>query len=256
MGFGERLWSLWQLRLGVALSFVIALGAAAWSLGEVRVLPPGFTPRALELGAASTQVVVDTPQSTLIDLRRDTYSFEGLRNRSVLLGNVMASLPVRQEIAKAVGVPVEVLQVAAPRTPEQPRAVVGAGAERHTTDILKSNDQYRLSIQANPTVPILDIYAQAPSAATATKLADAAVDALTAHLDEVASTEATPKKDQIRLMQLGRARGGVINGSIDWQAPLLAFVLTFGVACATVVLIARIKQGWKIAALAEQQFAE
>ena len=48
----------------------------------------------------------------------------------------------------------------------------------HTTDILKRPNEYRLSIQANPTVPVLDIYAEAPDDAAAKKLASGAVSGL------------------------------------------------------------------------------
>ena len=53
-----------------------------------------------------------------------------------------------------------VLRVDAPLTAKQPRARVEAGNEKKASDILRSNDQYRLNIQANPTVPMLDIYAR------------------------------------------------------------------------------------------------
>jgi hypothetical protein len=248
--------TLWGLRGGVAVGAVFALLATVWTLDSVSLFPPRLEPRSLEMATASTQVVVDTPFSAILDLRQDTYSIEGLRNRAVLLGNVMASAPVRAIIARRTGVPAEVLQVAAPRTAEQPRAVIGTGTNRRTTDILRSNDQYRLSIQANPTVPVLDVYAQAPDARAAEDLANAAVDALQVHLSALARSSGTPGKDRVRLVQLGRARGAVINGSVNWQAALLAFGLTFAVACATVVFVARVREGWRLAAAAEPTLAD
>jgi hypothetical protein len=252
MGLGIRMWTLWRLRAGVALSAALALMAAAWTLDAVSLFPPRVTPRVLEMATASTQVVVDTPTSTLLDLRQDTHSFEALRNRAVLLGNVMASFPVRQQIARRARVPVEVLRVSAPRTPEQPRAVAGAGADRHAADILRSNDQYRLSIQANPTVPVLEIYAQTPTVESSVSLANAAVDALAAHLVELARSTGTPEANRIRLMQLGRARGGVVNGGTAWQAAVLAFLVTFAASCATVLLISRVTDGWRLAAVSDR----
>jgi hypothetical protein len=255
MGFGIRMRKLWHLRAGVAVSLALAVVASVWSLAQISLLPPGLTPRKLEMATASTHVVVDTPKSALLDLRQSTYSFEGLRNRAVLLGNVMASASVRADIARRAHVPVELIQVAAPRTPEQPRAVVGSADDHHTTDILKSNDQYRLSIQANPTVPVLDIYAQTPTAKSAADLANAAVDELRGYLGGLASSEKTPAGDQIRLVQLGRAKGAVINPRTEWQVAFLAFLVTFGVCCATVLFLARLRAGWKLATLSEQTTA-
>jgi hypothetical protein len=250
---GIRIRTLWHLRAGVAASLLLALLASLWSVQKISVSPPGLTPRSLEMATAATHVVVDTPTSALLDLRRDTYSLEGLTNRAVLLGNVMASDTVRRSIAQRAGVPADVLSVEAPLTPESPRPRVQAGQEKTASDILESTDQYRLSIQANPSVPVLDIYSQTPTAGSAEKLANAAVDELKAYISDLATEEQTPAEEQIRLVQLGRAEGAVINGSVHWQVALLAFFLTFAVACATVLFVWRVRQGWLLAARFEQQ---
>jgi hypothetical protein len=252
MGFGVRLWRLWRLRTGVAASLVLALFAAVWSLQEVSLVPPGLKPRSLEMATASTHVVVDTPRSTILDLRQNTYGLEALTNRAVLLGNVMANGPARESIATRAGVSADALEISAPLTPDQPQARADSGNQRHTSDILASNDQYRLSIQANPTVPVLDIYSQAPTAEQAERLANAAVDGLRTYLQDLAATKQTPEGKQIQLVQLGRARGAVVNEGVRWQVALLAFFLTFGVACATVTFLARVKRGWRLAAVSER----
>jgi hypothetical protein len=252
MGLGIRLRKLWHLKLWIAAGFLLACAAALWSVQKVSLFPPELSPRALEIASAKTQVVVDMPKSTILDLRQDTYSLEGLTNRAVLLGNVMASAPVRTSIAERAGVPVKSLQVTPPLTPEQPRATIEAETKRRTTDIIKTNDQYRLAIQANPTVPVLYIYTQTPSADTARDLANAAVDGLSAYLRDLAETQETPARKQLQLVQLGRAKAEVINEGADWQVALLAFLITFGASCAMVVFLSRVKRGWRLARLAER----
>jgi hypothetical protein len=252
MSFGIRLRRLWQLRAGVAAALAIALFVAVWSVWKVSLAPPGLTPRSLEMATASTHVVVDTPRSSILDLRQNTYGLEALTNRTVLLGNVMANGPVRDSIARRADVPPEVLEISAHVTPKQPQARASSASQRHTSDILESNDQYRLSIQANPTVPVLDIYAQAPAAGEAELLANSAVESLQTYLDDLAATERTPESKQIQLVQLGRARGEIVNEGIRWQVGLLAFVLTFAVACATVTFLARVRRGWRLASLDER----
>jgi hypothetical protein len=253
MGLGKRIWTLWKLRPLVAACAVLSLVVAVWSVADISLSPPRLTPRSLEMATGTTHVVIDTPKSAILDIRQNTYSFEALTQRAVLLGNVMANGPVREAIARRAGVPVEALQVAAPLTSKEPRAQVGSANQKRTSDILKSTDQYRLSIQANPTVPVLDIYSQAPTAVSAAVLANAAVDGLGEYLNSLAASKDIPAKDQIRLVQLGRARGNVINKGIDWQVSFLAFVLTFSVSCATVIVLSRVRHGWRMAALAEQQ---
>jgi hypothetical protein len=213
------------------------------------LLPPRVRPRSLEMATAYTQVMVDTPKSALLDLRQSTDDVQALTNRAVLLGSLMASPPVLAYIARRAGVPADVLQVQAPRTPAQPRPRTVPGRSNGPTDLLRSTDQYRLDIQADPIVPFLDIYAQAPTASAAGVLANAAVDGLGDYLRALGA-QGTPRGMQVQLRQFGRARGEVINKGIDLQVALLTFVFVFAVACAAAVAIARIRRGWLLAAAA------
>lgn len=252
MQLGIRLRQLWRLKLGVAVSLLLALLAATWSIQKISLSPLSLTPRSLEMASATTHVVIDTPSSVLLDLRQDTYSLEGLQNRAVLLGNVLASTQVQQDIAARAHVPVQALRVLPPLTRAQASPPVDSENARHPSDLLKSTDQYRLNLQANPLAPMLDIYALAPKADTAAALANSAVDELRAYLDRLALSQRTPAKDQVHLIVLGRARGVVINKGVDYQVAFLVFLLTFAIACASVMFLARVRAGWRQAALSEQ----
>jgi hypothetical protein len=249
---GIRLRQLWRLRLGIVVSLLAASLVALWSVQHISLFPPGLKPRSLEMATASTHVVVDTPTSALVDLRQDTYSLEGLRNRSVLLGNVVASSRVKERIARKLDLPPESLRVQAPLTREQSAPPVDSENASHTSDILKSTDQYRLNIRANVSVPMLDIYAQSPTAESASILVNAAVDELRTYIAQLAAEESTPKRAQIQLIQLGRGHGVVINEGVRWQAALLAFLLTFGACAATVVFLDRVRKGWRAASVPGQ----
>lgn len=255
MGFGMRIRWLWQVRGWVAACAVFALVAAVWSVARISLDPPGLSSRSLEMATATTQVVVDTPRSTLVDIRQDTYGIDGLTNRALLLGNVMASPEVRADIARRANVPFEAVQVVPPLTSKQPRVIAEAGNEKHTTDILTFNGEYRLYIRANPTAPFLQIYSQTPTAESAAALANAAVGGMQSYIDGLAQTTKTRVTQQIRLMQLGSARGEVINDGIQWQVAFLVFALTFAVSCATVIWVRRVREGWRLAALSEQAMA-
>jgi hypothetical protein len=252
VGVGVRIRQLWGMKAGVLACLTLALIAAVWSLESVSLFPPKLTARSLEMATASTHVVVDTPRSTLLDLRQNTYELDALTKRAVLLGNVIANGPVKESIAHRAGIPAQVLRVEAPLTARQPRARVEGGNEKTTSDILRSTDQYRLNIQANPTVPVLDIYAQTPTAESAETLANAAVNSLQAYLADLARAQSTPEKQQIRLVQLGTARGDVINQGVRWQVALVAFILTFGFACAALIFMSRVSRGWRLASLSER----
>jgi hypothetical protein len=252
VGTGIRLRKLWRLKLGVAISVALALFAGVWSVEKISLAPPGLSPRSLEMATASTHVLVDTTTSGMVDLRQDTYSFDGLTSRAVVLGNVIASSQLQARIAQRAHVPVERLRIQAPLTSQQPAPPVDSENARHTSDILRSTDQYRVDLKSNPTVPMLDVYAQAPTADSAAALANAAFDELKAYLAELVARQNTPLKDQIHPVQLGRATGVVINHGVRWQAAFLAFLLTLGISCATVTFLARVRAGWRQAALSER----
>lgn len=82
-------------------------------------------------------------------------------------------------------------------------------------------------------------------------MANAAVDELKAYLAGLASSQTTPANDQIRIEQLGRARGMVINPGVKYQVALLLFIVTFLLACATTIFISRIRAGWRVEELSE-----
>jgi hypothetical protein len=252
MGFGKRLHTLWRLKAGVIASIMLALLVSVWSVYKISLSPFGLSARSWDMATASSHVVIDTPTSALLDLRQDTYSLQSLTNRGVLLGNVMASAPVRQAIAARAHVPIERLEIDAPLTPQQPRPAPEEGKEPKTSDIAQSTDEYRLNIQAAPTVPLLDFIAQAPTAESAAALANAASAELKAYLTRLAASQQTPASEQIRVVELGRAKGTVINASIHWQVPLVAFLLTLGASCATLIFLQRVRLGWKDAARSER----
>jgi hypothetical protein len=248
MNLGRRIWQFKELRFGALISVAVGLLAAAWAAGGITLFPPGTKPREADIASASTQVVVDTPRSAILDVRQDSYAIQSLTDRSVLLGNVIASEPVRQYIAQQASIPVDSLLVAAPLTADQPRARAPIGTKRGPGELVKSNAEYRLAVRSNPTVPVLALYAQAPSAGTAAKIANSAVEGLRRYLDEVAVAQDTARRDQIRLLQLGPASpSGVINPSVRWQLGIVAFILAFGLSCAVCVLLRRIRKGYRLA---------
>jgi hypothetical protein len=243
MQLGKHLRELWQLRTGVAISLALATLAALWSVGRIGVLPPSFTPRQLEISTASTRALVDTPTSTVLDLNVNTYGFTAITNRALLVGNIMASEPVRAYIARRANLPAEILRVTSPVTVDWPRPLASSG-KRRTSDILKSPDEYRLSIQANPTVPIVDVYASAPTPQAAQQLANGAIDGMKDYLRDLARLQQIKPSKRVHLEQLGRAKGGVIDPGISVKFAALSFFLVLAASSALSLFVVRIRRGW------------
>ncbi|HVL31161.1 MAG TPA: hypothetical protein VM299_02935 [Solirubrobacteraceae bacterium] len=247
MDFGMHLRELSRLRIGVAICLLLATFAAISVSYRISLSPPALKPRSLAMAAASTDVLVDTPRSLVLDLRQDTFDIESLTNRAVLLGNIMASPPVVSFIAARAGVSPDAIRATTPRTPNSPRPFVNAANKKSARDLLASTDQYRLSIEASPTVPVLNIYAQAPTASAAEALANASVDGLRDYLARIARAQDVVGRRQVRVVQLGRAEGKVINDGIRWQLALLVFVVVLAGSSAAAIFMARVRAGFMLA---------
>ena len=250
MQLGRHLHELWRLRIGLAISLLLALFAALLSVAQVGVFPPSITPRSHETASASTRVLVDSPKSSTLDLSVAVNDLASATNRALLVSNVMASAPVRQYIERRANVPAGVLEVASPVTPDWPRPLASTGNEKRTSDILKSVDEYRLSLQSNPTVPVVIVDAQAPTAAAAQALANGAVDGMRDYLRDLGIRQNIPASEQVQLEQLGRATGSTVNGDANLSVALLSFLLVFAAASAANVFLARVRRGWALEASA------
>jgi hypothetical protein len=251
---GRHLRELWRLRLYVGIAAIVAAFVAVFSVARIQLDPPGLKSRHLGMAAASTRVLVDTPSTMVLDLRVDTTNFESITNRALLVGNVMATVPVRSFIARRAGVPAQLLQMQSPITPAWPRPLESAGKKR-TSDLLRSPEEYRISIQVNPTVPIIDIYTVAPDPKTAEHLANGAVDGMRDYLQYLARQQGVPDFEQVHLEQLGQASGGLVDQGVGRKVLLLTFVLAFAVATLAVMFFSRVRRGWRLEAQAERAAA-
>ena len=164
----------------------------------------------------------------------------------------MANGRVQKAIARRAHVPVDSASGDAPPDPDAARGArrLGQAEARHGHSQVHGSVSPRH--RGQPDGADARHLLQDTAADSATLLANAAVAELRAYLGDLATSQRTPEKDRIRLIQLGRAQGEVINGGIDWQLALVAFVLTFGVAYAVLAFLARVRQRWRVAALSER----
>jgi hypothetical protein len=160
---------LWRLRIAVAVGMVVAIGAAlvTWRGGVTT------------LGVATTRVVLDTPESQLVDPK--PVGADTLAWRSALLAELMESDAGRPRIAAAMGQPADRIAIVAPylSIPAKPSPL----AESALAAAAATPEPYVVAVQAPGPLPIISIDATAPSGAEAKRLATAASDALKAAAD-------------------------------------------------------------------------
>lgn len=230
MRLGMHLREASQHKLGLAIVLLIALLVAARVYG-FGLLPP-TAPTAPE-GQATARILVDTPRSTMLDLRESTYDLLELNNRALLVGNAMASVAVRERIARKIGVSPDEIAIETPLTTEYATKGVGGGAPP------VAHSEYLLDVQATPTVPAIDVGATAPSSEEAVALADAASEALTAYVAGLPSDQRGPEHTRVKVRPLGSAEALPTSDANRLLPAVIAFLLVFAAGSATVVFVSR-----------------
>jgi hypothetical protein len=207
------------------------------------LLPPRVD-TAADRGRASTHILVDTPESTTVDLRQSTYDIEGLTNRALLVSNAIASPAVRERLAAHAGVPPNEIRTTTPLNAEYPEGVAETGGPQDTSGLYPTS-AYRLNVQSDPTVPVIEIDTEAPTPEGAVKLANAAAAGLNSYLSADAGSGAAPPSARLDVVQLGRAQPLVTARGAGPLITTLVFLLVFAAAAATVLFVARVRSGWR-----------
>jgi hypothetical protein len=231
---------LWRLRRAVVVAAVLAALVALSTLYKL----PSMRPRTLAMGAASTQILVESPRSSLAAINQD---MTPLVLRAAVYARFMTSEPVQTAIGRHAGVPGTRIAVQAPVDPTGPEGATQPPAERRSADLVAEGRQFRLFIQNELSLPILDVYSQAPDAATATRLADAAGAGLRDAIAQIEDTQGVAPKDRIRIVQLGHAQGGPVYQGGSKILALLAFIVVLAVQCLALLFLRRIAYEWRIA---------
>ena len=184
---------LWHRRTIVALVALVSLLVGA----AVAFRLPSLESRKYEVGIATARILVDTPNSQVVEVAPKGSDMLGVRAN--LIANLMAEGDVKAAIAQRAGVPPEKLAGIAESADSPPDAASASTAEYVLTT----------RVLATPTgdhLPIIELEARAPDAMRAATLAGAALSGLSDYLDTKAAAEKVPDAERLRFTSLGPAR--------------------------------------------------
>jgi hypothetical protein len=226
----------------LVISLMVALIALVLVRYDVSVFPPALHSRSLTVAASTAEVMVAPPN--LATGSEDSYITEV--DHSVLTGDIMITPPVVDYAAHQLGISPSSIQASAPMTANVARVVTDPGSGAAAYNLVDSADTYKLQVEADPTVPILYVYAQAPSSSQAAELASAAISGLTRYVEGLLptyqrSTTATG------IVQLGPIRSEVVNSGASKEILLLVLVGIFGITRWLLLIGTRIGRGWQAA---------
>jgi hypothetical protein len=224
---------VWQHKIGLATVVVIALLVAARVYG-FGLLPPSGLKTAE--GEANVRVLVDTPESTTVDLRQATYDLVELNNRAKLVGNAIGTGEVRQMIGEKMGVSPGEISLQTPLTTEY--------AERDGV-VAEPTTAYRLDVQADPTVPVIDVVGAAPTEDEARALVTATTNALIAYIVALPKGEDGAREVRLVPRPLGQVESRPLTQPGKAVSALLAFLVILTIGSATVVFVSRQRREYR-----------
>jgi hypothetical protein len=240
--------ALWRGRLLVVLGTLVAVAAGVVVAYRVTPgVPPKLESRQYHVALGTVNVLVDTPDSQVIDL--DPSGADAVGTRATLLASIISTSPIKDAIAQRVGIPTDELVVIGPQagagsTPSASGTKAAVSANGRKANII--------SIRTDETLPVISIDTQSPTEQGAVRLAEGAAAGLQDYLATVVKTQRVPEKRRLVLRTLGTPEVGVsVRGPRKAYGIGLALFLliTF---CAAIIILPGIARGLREAAAAER----
>lgn len=240
----EAIRQLWSRKLLVGVVLLVATLVAILSAYSLSLSPPGLKSRALTVGAASSQILIDSPNSALVD-GASLNTFEALSTRAKIYGEYLSSLAAREEIAKLAGVPATSISSSGPFSAATGQTnYESQNSEDRANEILQEGAQSRLVFTGQEGVPILTVDAQASTADKAVNLANASFVTLQHYVTSL-KVDGEHVKRGVTVRELGAPEGGTIGGGNDAILMALAFLAITGMGCAAILVVPRFTQRWR-----------
>lgn len=227
---------LWDRRQLVGCVLLVALGVGL-ALSYRFALPPQS--RQYEVGQSGGRILVDTPDSQVVDI--SPKGSETLGARASVLAALMTEGDAKAAIAERAGLePDDLLgysESVAASQPTSTRPPDGPDINLLTTRVVRDADGVQL--------PIIEFEVQAPDPAAAAELAAAAVAGLRDHLDSKAAGEEIAHDRRLSVSALGVEQAGLSRRGPGRTVAFGAFLFVLLGGCALIVAFTRLSSAWR-----------
>jgi hypothetical protein len=247
--FALALRELWSRKLLLAFGVPLAILAAVASVSNVSLLPPGKSEGTLEYFSARTQILVDSKDSSIADLHRDMTPMVARANVYSRFLTTPAALRV---IGQNAHVPPADIYAEGPYQLGQARFIQEPTAEKRGSQLVGRKARYRLRFDSDPELPIVTVYAEAPSGRAATMLAEGASTGLADYVTKLQDQQGIAERRRVDIRQLGSTIGSPVTAGAGSKVAVFVFIVVFGLWCLTLLMVRRLIKGWKQAGQAEE----
>jgi capsular polysaccharide biosynthesis protein len=242
MDLAQILRTLGRRKLALTVVFLLATAAALATGYKVGFNPPKLESRAVPSGEATTQILIDSPQSAIADLKQDTAP---LVTRATVFAQFMTSSTIIDRISASTGIPASQITAEGPFS--------GPGADQNTVtpsearggQVRAQLDPYRLTFVAQDQIPLVSVYASGPTAEGAEKLANGVYTAVKGYVDQVAAQDSTNPEHRVTVRQLGAAGASTVTKGGSKAVMVLAFLAIMVLGCLAIIAVAAIRRSGK-----------
>jgi hypothetical protein len=261
------------LQRKAVVAVLLTLATLAAFLTAFKVSPGGIERRSLAVGAATSQILVDSAESTLVE-GAGTDQIAALGTRARVYAQYLSSRDAVARIAKELHI--DPSQITAHGPFSQGTGLQDyqqQAAESRARDLVDENKEYRLLFEAQEDVPIITVFATGPDTEAALALAHSSFVVLSDYIAELKQqANATKKRDpqpvaqaavptiplveNIVVRQLGSPEGGLVGGSTDKVMMILAFLAVLGIGCVAIAAASGFMRQWRLAADMERLGAQ
>ncbi len=212
MEFAEITRILWARKLATLAVFAVAVVVALAVRASVHSVPTG---------AATVQILVDSPDSALANLSQETVP---LTTRASVFAQVMTSAAVLEDIASSAGVPASQITAQGPYSGSGESLDVVTPSEARSNQLLAEQTKYKLTFLAQTNEPVVTASVQAPSPAAAARVAAAIYPGVQYYVTQLEQQSGTPVQHRVTIRQLGPPQAGPVNSSARSTLTVAAFL--------------------------------
>jgi hypothetical protein len=252
------------LRRKFVVVALVAIAALAAFLTAYRVGSNGVEQKSVAVGAATSQILVDSAESTLVE-GAGSDQIAALGTRSLVYAQYLSSRDAVDKIGRLVGINPAFITAHGPFSEGTGiQTYDEQGGESRARDLVDQGNEYRLLFEAREDVPIITVYSTAPDTAQALALARASFTVLQRYIAQlkvdakIAEAKDPPKKtttnsssvplvENIVVRELGAPEGGLVGSSADYVLMILAFLGVLGLGCLIIAAASGFMRQWRLA---------
>lgn len=173
------------LQRKLVIGILLALATLAAFMTAFKIGPGGVERRSVAVGAATSQILVDSAESTLVE-GAGTDQIAALGTRARVYAQYLSSRDAVDQIAGEIQVDPALITAHGPFSEGTGiQDYDQQGAESRARDLVAEGKQYRLVFEAQEDVPIITVYATGPGTKEALALAKSSFTVLERYIDRL-----------------------------------------------------------------------